>query len=123
MIAVDYNGYLTFREGLFEALDDGLYTAEWLDGMVWAGIIRVIAGDDAAIMFKIKGYPTGARVLCGVGSTGNLDTIVNSLIPQAEDFARDMGCISARISSRPGWVKALKDSGYSLYKTTIRKGL
>lgn len=113
--------YLDFRAGFASIIDPRFYTIEWLDQQVWAGFARCWACDDAAIIAEVKTYPTGATEVHGIAATGNLESIVNTLIPLAEEWGRSMGCITASISSRPGWVKALPD--YHLYQTTIRKEL
>ena len=113
--------YQRFRNELAGILDTRFYTIEWLDCQVANFAIRYLATDDAIILFKFERYPTGWLELQGEAAAGNLASIKDILIPQAEVMARALGCGSAQIESREGWAKALKSSGYELHQTTIKK--
>ena len=78
---------------------------------------------DAAILVTIQTYPTGARELHGMAAAGRIGSIVDVLIPQAEQWGRAMGCLFAAIESRLGWARMLKAGGYHPYQTIIRKEL
>lgn len=117
------DAYLHFRDGFASILDPRFYTIEWLDGQIWAGLARVWATSDACILVEVKTYPTGATEIHGLAAVGNMDSIIKQLIPQAEAWGRSIGCVSASIASRSGWVRALKSSGYELHQCEIRKDL
>lgn len=114
--------YLRHRDEIAELLDPRLYTIEWLDREITRGRAYVMGSDTAVIVFEFKHYPTGAMDIHGLVAAGEL-TAIKGLIEQAENFARDHGCIGAQISSREGWAKALEPAGYRLYQVTIRKEL
>ena len=115
--------YVLWRDGFASILDPRFYTIDWLDGQVWAGFTKVFAADDACIVTEVKIYPTGAREVHGIAAVGSMDSIIDQLIPQAEAWGRSLGCITASIASRPGWIKALKPHGYELHQCEIRKDL
>lgn len=121
MIAIEYNGYLVFRDEFLTILDERFYTPEWLDSQVWAGFYRCIACDDAALLFEIKGYPTGLRELHFVAAAGELSSLIKDLRPKAEDYAREIGCRIVSVASRAGWARALKPHDYEVYQTVLRK--
>jgi len=123
MIVPDWAGYLRFRDQFQEVMDPERYPVDWLDRQVLDGTFGVIVGDKAAIVFTIEEYPTGAKDIHGQLAAGDLKEIVGVLIPRAEQHARDLGCIGAMISSRPGWAKALASSGYRGHQVTVRKAL
>lgn len=104
-------------------MDRRRYTIEWLDAEILSGRFRLIVGDKAAIVFSIEPFPTGAADLHGQVAAGDLEEIARVLIPRAEQYGRAAGCIGATISSRPGWVRLLKRSGYATYQVSVRKEL
>lgn len=119
----DWAGYLRFRQGFADILDERFYTVDWLESRILNGQLVVIANDDAAVLVEINVYPTGARELHGMAATGNMKAIVEQLIPQAEKWGRERGCMTAKIESREGWAKVLKPAGYSIYQTALKKEL
>lgn len=114
--------YLPWRPMLAEALDPRFHTIQYLDGLVWSGRARVFTNEHAAILAEIKVYPTGACDVHGLLAAGDLEAIVE-LIPQAEAWGREMGCIGGIIESRPGWQRVLKDQGYAPHQIAVRKEL
>lgn len=121
MIIPDWAAYLRFRDAFGEVMDPRLYTLDWLDAQLLTGQAMFWATDNAAILAELKLYPTGARDIHGLIAAGDLQDIIESLIPQAEQWARGIGCIGAIIESREGWVKALKPSGYNIHQVSVRK--
>ena len=115
--------YQKFRDELAGILDERFYTIEWLDCQVANFAIRYLATDDAIILFEIKRYPTGWLSLHGLAAAGDMESIINVLIPNAEELAREIGCGTAEIVSRQGWGKALKSFGYEPYQFGIIKNL
>jgi hypothetical protein len=119
----DWLTYLRFRDQFASVLDPQRYTLEWLDAQVkWGGLI-VIGNEDACVLCKLEQYPTGAVDIHGVLAAGDLETIVEKLIPYALDYGRELGCIGGLIESRAGWVRMLKKSGWEIHQTTLRKAL
>ena len=119
----DWAGYLRFRDRFAEAMDPRRYRIDWLDRRILDGSFRLIVGDEAAILFGVELYPTGAIDVHGQLAAGDLDEIAGALIPRAEQWARGIGCAGAMISSRPGWARRLRASGYETFQLTVRKGL
>lgn len=123
--------YQRFRPLFAEALDRRLYTIAHLDRLVLSGHAQIWFGDDAAIVTEVRTYPTGARVIHGLVAAAAPDAppgravaeIVEILIPRAEAWGREIGCILAIIESRPGWARALKPHGYEPHQQAVRKEL
>ena len=123
MILPDWSGYLRFRSDFAEVLDPRLYTIEWLDEQILGQAVRLWVGRGAAIVAQLKAYPTGARDIEGLIAAGDLGEIVNELIPAAEAWGREQGCIGAIIQSREGWARVLKGQGYAVHQVALRKEL
>lgn len=121
MIVPDWAGYLEFRAGLVSALDPRFYTQEWLDSEILEGKAQFMRAENAAIVFRFKRYPTGWMELRSVAATGDLEQIRQMLIPIAEGAAAKLGCKSARITSRPAWVRLMPD--YYQYQVVMEKEL
>jgi len=115
--------YLEFRPDFAKVIDTRFYTIEWLDAQIFAGLANLWASDDAAIVAELKRYPAGGLELHGLVAAGNKETIIETLIPAAETWGKERGCIVASIASRSGWQRALKASGYELHQTVVRKEL
>ena len=81
----------------------------------------VFATDDSCILTEFRQFPSGAWEIHGVVAAGNKDTIVKELIPLAEEYGRERGCIIASIESRAGWARALPD--YELHQVILRKDI
>lgn len=115
--------YWRFRDQFAEALDPARYTLEWLDAQVISGAFKIWASEGAAIIAQIETYPTGTMDIHGMLAAGDLAEIVDVLIPQALDYGREIGCLGGIISSRTGWVRVLKQAGWQLHQTELRKAL
>lgn len=115
--------YCGWRTAFNEVIDDRYYSLKWLDEQVLSGKARLFCTENAAILVELKTYPTGAMDCHGIIAAGNLGDIVEWLIPEAEQWGREQGCVAALIESREGWSKVLKSSGYEPFQTTIRKEL
>lgn len=123
LVVPEWDEYQRWRDDFAAILDPRFYTVEWLDGEVWSGRIRLFSGPKSCILASIKPYPTGALELHVMAAAGELNELVSSTIVSCETWARSVGCCVAVIESRPGWVKTMKASGYSLFQTSIRKDL
>lgn len=115
--------YLRFRDAFASVLDPAFYPLEWLDGEVACGRMLLLSAEHSAILFSVKTYPSGLKELQGELAVGNIRDIVSDLIPRAEAFGKEIGCSVAVIQSREGWKSAMRDHGYKLHQTAIRKFL
>lgn len=122
MIVPNWAGYLRFRPAFAEAMDPRLYDIDYLDGLILSGRARFWRTDTAAIVAEIKLFPTGAKVVHGLIAAGDIEGI-KSLIPLAEDWGRQVGCIGGMIDSRPGWARAMKSAGYAPHQLALWKDL
>ncbi len=114
--------YLRFRSRLAEAIDGRLYSIEYLDWLIDTGQARLWHVGDSAIVAAIRRYPTGALVVTGLCACGKLENI-RKLIPLAEHWGRENGCVLAIIESRIGWAQVLKEDGYSPHQVAVSKEL
>lgn len=114
------DAYRRFRDA-FAALAPDLYPARYIDEQVSRGFWRCWGNDRAAILAEIKVYPSGLKEVHGVAAAGCLGAIVE-LIPLAEQWGREAGCVRAVIESRPGWERALPE-GWEVHQVAMRKEL
>jgi hypothetical protein len=115
--------YAVWRSRFAEAMDPRLYTLDHLDRLVLSGRARFWSSQGAAIVAELKTFPTGARAVHGLIAAGDLDEVETILIPQAEAWGRQNGCILALIDSRSGWGRVMKKHGYAPFQTAIAKEL
>lgn len=119
----DWAGYCRFRERFEQVMDPRFHSIEWLDQMVLGNRVKLWIGEAAATVAEVKIFPTGARELHFLVGAGELEEIVSSLRPRAEDYARLIGCPTVSISSRGGWERVLKAHGYERHQIELRKEL
>lgn len=113
------SAYIYHREA-FAEIDPDRYPEAYIDEMVVRGLWRCWGNEKAAILAEIKRFPSGLAEVHGVAAAGDLREIVG-LIPQAEEWGRQCGCVRAVIESRPGWERMLPD--YELHQVAVRKDL
>jgi hypothetical protein len=121
MPVTDLSAYLDWRERF--AVDASLYTLDYLDYLVTEGRGKFWSTPEAAIVAEVKTYPTGAKVIHGLVAAGELSEITGHLIPVAEAWAKEHGCVYAIIESREGWMRQLRGSGYEPFQVSLRKAL
>jgi hypothetical protein len=115
--------YLQWRSQIEEMLDPVYYPIAWLDARVTAGDVLLFHEPEAAAIMEIRTYPSGARDLHALLAVGDLDVIRSKLIPSVEQAGRSLGCEAVLISSRTGWMRALREQGYEPHQVCIRKAL
>jgi len=118
---MDFAGYLQWRPAFLEAIDQSLYPARWLDGLVAQEAVQLWRSDNAAALTELRPYPSGALDLHGLVAAGDIQEVRDILVPQAEAWARAIGCVGFSIESRPGWAKLLKNKGFEPHQLTVRK--
>lgn len=123
MMVPDWAGYLAFRPAFQTVVDERYWPMEWLDKRILDGVARFIRSENAAVVAELRQYPGGAVDVHGLIAAGDKDEIINELIPQAEAWGRESGCVAGVVESRPGWAKALKPHGYEVSQVTVRKEL
>jgi hypothetical protein len=118
--------------------DVGACVAAWLDAalahagrthrledvraLVEAGEAQLWASEHAAMVTVIEEDPLERRLLIWLAG-GDLDDLVRSLRPQAEDWARRQGCRRVVVIGRAGWERALAPEGYAPLARIIAKDL
>jgi hypothetical protein len=114
---------MRWRLAFTALLDPALYPAHWLDEQVAIGEFILFTGAESAILTSIRTYPSGLREIHGQAAVGELREIVSALIPLAEQFGKQHGCVFASIASRPGWSRMMAPYGYETHQVEIRKAL
>lgn len=115
--------YLAFRDAFIEVLDPRYYPIEWLDQRIAEGRAKLMRSEHAAIVVELRQFPGGAIDVHGLIAAGSKDEIVSDLIPRAEAWGRENGCVAGVVESRAGWARTLKSSGYEISQITVRKEL
>ena len=120
---MDWAGYILWRPAFLEAIDQRLYPARWLDGIVAAEAVQFWRSENSAALTEIRSYPSGAADLHGLVAAGDIEEVRDILVPQAEAWARQIGCVGFSIESRPGWARLLKNNGFEPHQVAVRKEL
>ena len=117
----EWDAFARFREPFAKAMDPRLCGIRDLERLIATGQAHFMSAGDAAIVFEVKTFPSGARAVHGLVAAGSLDRIVGLLIPSAEAWGAAHGCTLAIIASREGWGRVLPD--YEPFQTAIAKDL
>lgn len=120
---MDWAGYCEFRPMFAEVMDERYHTLKWLDEQVLGGKVRFWRSPNAAMITEVRDYPTGAKDIHALIAAGDLGEIVEIITPQAEQWAREQGCLAAQVESREGWARALRPAGYQTHQMIVRKEL
>lgn len=115
--------FADFRDAFADVMDPEFYPIQYLDDAIANGWIALLEEDQSAVCVEIKYYPSGRKDVHGLVAVGDMDVIINTLIPRAEQWGRERGCTGAIIESREGWLRALKPYGYDMHQVAIRKAL
>lgn len=117
-----WGAYQRHRDEIAGLLDPRCYDIAWLDNQLLQGRALAFGNDAAVIVVEVKAYPAGATELHGLVAAGALEAILD-LIEQAEEWGMVHGLTFACIASRPGWARVLRDQGYAVHQTELRKDL
>lgn len=90
--------------------------------LVETGEAQLWAGERAAMVTLVEDEPRERRLLIWLAG-GALDELVGRLRPQAERWAKHMGCRRVLVVGRPGWERALAPEGYAPLARIIAKEL
>lgn len=113
------------RRWLAAALEYAGETHRFRDLLVGVGhgLYQYWPGDISAVLTELVTYPTG-RVECNIFlAGGDLDELVEEMLPEIEAWARRKGCTGITVSGRKGWARVLKDHGYGDPSIVVRKEL
>jgi len=113
--------YQKWRPKFEAVMDPRMYSIGWLDGQVWSGRAWFWGNNKAGIVAELRHYPTGNFDIHGLVAAGDVVTVRDVLIPEAEAWAKSIGALGAIIESREGWLRVLKRSGYHPWQVSCRK--
>ncbi len=119
----EWSTYVEWRDAFADVIDERYYTLDWLDMRLLNGEVRFWGSANAAIIAELRDYPTGAKDVHGLIAAGDVREIITDLIPKAEAWGRENGCVAALIESRHAWSRVLASYGYSTHQVTVRKEL
>lgn len=121
MTPAEWSAYCRWRPEFEQVIDPRYWPIEWLDDQVVSGRAIFTHSENAAAVYEIKTYPTGAKDVHGLVCAGDLWQIKNLLIPAALERGRSLGCIGFLIESRPGWAKTLRSDGFEVFQVSVRR--
>jgi len=87
-----------------------------------SGEAKAFVEDDSILILNLHEVNGERSVHCWLGA-GDLQVIRDVLVPRSEGWARSQGCTRATFEGRRGWVRALKDAGYSEQSVVVGKAL
>lgn len=113
--------YAEWRERLTDGINTDFYPIAYVEDRLANGDAWFAATDAAAVVFEIKTFPSGLRVLHFLVGAGDLTELVSRIRPQLEAWGKAQGCKGALMESRDGWTRALRPHGYEAFQTSLYK--
>jgi hypothetical protein len=95
---------------------------EDIQRMIAAGEAQLWVGAGAAMVTLVEDDPLERRLLIWLAG-GALSELTETLLPQAERWAKARGCRRMLVIGRAGWERALKPKGYAPVARLIAKEL
>ena len=87
---------------------EGDATVEWVLSKIKREDFQLWRGERSAIVTNLVDVGNG-RHLVWLFAGGNLAEISKVMKPQIEEWAKNVGCLRATMTARPGWSRTLKD--------------
>jgi len=108
-----YQKLMAARPLLESALANGIgaYSFADIKEAVMAGDMQLWTLDSSAAITEIVRYPQYTAVVIVLGA-GNMDELRDA-VPEVEEFARIVGAQRILVCGRLGWLRALKDKGFT----------
>lgn len=111
------------RDLLQQAIDrDPLHDLKSLIDAVQDGRMQVWSTDTSLLVTEVQKYPTG-NVLQTFAAGGDMSEIVGVLRPEAEAWAKSIGCTMSLVEAPRAWSKALRAEGYEVFTYVMQKVL
>lgn len=89
----------------------GSHGIEDVRALCEAGEARFIPGERSAAVVEIYTYPKLKRLHLWLNG-GDMDELVNVLLPIAEAWGRSEGCTQVTTAGRPGWDRVMARHGF-----------
>lgn len=110
-----------WRDEIAKAADGSHHTIESIEQSIREGRSYLLMPGDCCFVAEIVEYPKERA--CQMTWTAGEMAAIKAAAPAVEDWARSMGCTEMLVEGHPGWVRALKELGYSQWSATVRKAL
>ena len=114
---------MNWRKHIQAAIDktDGKWSIEDVEERLKAQTAQLFLTDKSAAVLWVDKYPQRSALTVAFGG-GELNDIL-SHIPEIKEYARQLKCDQVDVYGRPGWVKALKKSGFRQSSVTMSIGV
>lgn len=111
------------REWILAALEysDGGHNFDDIALGVLSGRYRLWMRDNGCAVTEILEYPR--RRVCNVFLAGGDMQVVKDLQAPCEEYARSQGCTALYLTGRSGWQRALKNDGWEVAQTSMKRVL
>ena len=111
----------TCRPWIEAALEygDGNHTFDDIAAGVLTGRYRLWVRQNGCAVTEIISYPR--KRVCNVFLAGGEMQVIKDLQAPCEEYAKANGCSSLVLTGRKGWVRALRDNGWSEIHTSLER--
>ena len=88
---------------------------------LWRQKAQLWCGEKSAIVTELHQFPQNRKKARIWLAAGDMDELVNEMLPDVEEWARKEGCMAVTIVGRKGWLRKLQKHYTQDYVTLERK--
>ena len=88
---------------------------------LWRQKAQLWCGEKSAIVTELHQFPQNRKKARIWLAAGDMDELVNEMLPDVEEWARKEGCMAVTIVGRKGWLRKLQKHYKQDYVTLERK--
>ena len=88
---------------------------------LWRQKAQLWCGEKSAIVTELHQFPQNRKKARIWLAAGDMDELVNEMLPDVEEWARKEGCMAVTIVGRKGWLRKLQEHYKQDYVTLERK--
>lgn len=104
------------------AAHDGLQTADDALEAVQDDEAQLWAGEKSVMVTRVTDYSQSRLATIWLAG-GDMDELVETMLPQVETWAKENGCDGIALAGRKGWQRVLASRGFETKAYMMRKPL
>lgn len=72
--------------------------------------MQLWGNENCALITQILKHPSGLKVLNAIYGGGDMDDLLEEIMPSVMDYAKQIGCEKVTLEGRKGWERVFKNA-------------